>query len=478
MLINQLSSDGTENFTITNSTFLAFRIDDFKGNKFDFSNLLSIKLSWVLYDNTIDKTTDTKAFGYQNCSDPKFINFFANDQIIAPNDYYCFDTGQIVGKNLFGTDDTDTLSYILFQMDICDLEKTNNVTNNLNCKYYKSARDTISNSDLFVNILYNEIVFSPSNYSTPFTQAIKKYRNSLHLNLNKNDNFYFIRNSLTQDDNFILPQDQDFPDIFSINRIENFVGFRTDDELSSIYGSNKMKSFWQSNLHNIFFKYETSFKTYSRVYLKLPDVLANLNGFMDLIVWIMGFVNVYTQTQVSYTFFNRCVKIKMNDFGGSASASASNQIQQLQRLNRVSLIEMESSRVPIKGLHHNQNVIGDAPKNLNYSKQGNLDKENSKNFVENKNEKVEIENQNENEIIDDNISKNNSKNTNVHDHPVRNIDKRKEDEKQKEAEQQQEQFFRRNPIEEFENKSVLNLNNNINENNIDDQVVFILLISY
>jgi len=226
-----LTSDGTENFTITNTTFLAFRIDDNKGNEFNFSDVLSIKLSWELYDNNKDVTLDTKVFGYQRCSDPKFLDFFAIDPIFDPNDYYCFDTGQIAGKSIFGTEDTDTLSYILFQMDICDLN-TNSLTK-VNCKDYKKARDLISSKSLYLNILYNEVIFSPSDFNTPFTQAIKKHKNSLHLNLNKNYNFYFHRSTLTQDNNFILPDPQDVISLYGISRTENFVHFRTDDELNS-----------------------------------------------------------------------------------------------------------------------------------------------------------------------------------------------------------------------------------------------------
>jgi len=91
--------------------------------------------------------------------------------------------------------------------------------------------------------------------------------------------------------------------------------------------------------------------------LKIPDVLATLNGFMDLIVWIMGFVNIYTTTQLSNSFFNRCVKLKFNDFDKKT------QIQ--SRINTVKYIELGEARVPITGLH--QNVID--PKHENYPNQ-------------------------------------------------------------------------------------------------------------
>jgi len=465
VLINQLTSDGTENFTITNTTFVAFRIDDFKGNEFDFSNLFSIKLSWELYDNNKDVTKDNKVFSYQRCSDPKFLDFFAIDQIFDPNDYYCFDTGQIADKNLFGTDDTDTLSYLLFQMDICDLNT--NATTKVNCNDYKKAREIISTKNLFLNILYNEIIFSPSNFTTPFTQAIKKYRNSLHMNLHKLDNFYFNKNTLTQDNNFILPDSQDLVNVYSINRIENFVNFRTDDELSSIYNNStnqKTESSTLNNLQTIYFKYETNYKTYSRTYLKIPDVLATLNGFMDLIVWILGFVNVYTTTQLSYSFFNRCVKLKLNDF-----SQASSQIQ--SRINTVKFIEMGEARVFIKGLH--QQNVNDS-KHENYFNHENFDlnvKENFKN-AENNNEKIE----NEDIINIENIGfKNNNNN------PFRNnkisIEENEEKEEKKKGEKEEEFHLKGNaiwPSNQPETK-VLHLKNSekekiiVNNNEFEDR---------
>jgi len=375
VLINQLTSDGTENYTIANDTFLAFRIDDFKGNEFDFSNLFSIKISWELYDNNNDTTIDSKFFSYQRCSDPKFLDLFAKDLIFDPNDYYCLDTSQIAGKNLFGTDDTDQLSYLLFQLDICD------VKNNVNCKDYISSRDIIAKNKLHMNILYNHIIFTPTDFDTPFTPAIKKYRSGLHLNLNKRDVFYYMKNLLKQDSNILIPQEEELNEIYGVDNIERYVYFRTDQELNSIYGNNNSNTIGslENNLHNIYFKYEPNYKVFTRIYLKIPDVLASLNGFMDLVMWIIGFVNIYTRTHLWYSYFNRCIKLKVSDFSNANS--------QIQRINMTKYIRMGEARVPIKGLDQNVND----PENINYFNQENLKNvENNSEKIHNEDKKIDI----------------------------------------------------------------------------------------
>jgi len=96
-LTNQISP-----YEINPETFLAFRIEDVKGNFFNMLDILSIYISYTKYDNLNQKIIEKKYFNYETCDHPIYHKFFDEDsiKIFPPHEWLCFNTSKY-GEKIF-----------------------------------------------------------------------------------------------------------------------------------------------------------------------------------------------------------------------------------------------------------------------------------------------------------------------------------------------------------------------------------------
>jgi len=130
--------DKQENFSITNETFIAYRIA-----AFDDSSIMQTQIkpfiAHVIYDNINRTYIHWEEFKAISCSDNRFKHYFENS-IYKPNEWICFDFSGIPNHELYGGYSNPYNSYIQFYLDICELELKPNFFRKTNCTDYKQLR--------------------------------------------------------------------------------------------------------------------------------------------------------------------------------------------------------------------------------------------------------------------------------------------------------------------------------------------------
>lgn len=227
-------------FSIDTDTFLAFRIEDIKGNLFtNISDIFSIYISYELYDNINQKSIEKIFFNYESCNSQKYLKFFDQNtiKIFPPQEWFCFNTSKVIGKNLSGTVDTDTYSFLSLQLDVCHFDK--NYTAKNQCNEITKIRDFFSKNNLNLALLFNQINFSPADYKRPLKTNMMKYANTINRNIFRKDYISFVNHLVTQDDSIIFPDEHDLINLYWIEKtkIEKFFTIKSNDELQAIYSS-------------------------------------------------------------------------------------------------------------------------------------------------------------------------------------------------------------------------------------------------
>jgi len=350
-------TDETQSYTIDSDTFLAFRIEDIKGNFINMSGIFSVYISYQNYDNIKQNFTEKQYFNFETCDDPKYSDYFTDFEmkIFPPQEWLCLNTSQIIGKNLSGTVDTDTYSYLSLQLDVCRFDS--NFTNKGNCSDPNNVKQLFFLNDLNLAIIYPQINFFPKNFTFPLQSSLKKYTNPINRNVFQNDHLPFMKHLVKQDDSLLFVQEYELPEFYGIDqtKIEKYFSIKNEEELKYIYSTRGDPEI--NNIYNLIFTFDMDYNVYLRTYLKIQDVLANVNGIMDFLVFLFGITSFYARPKLDLHLFNKCVNVKFEESG--------NKIDKFEYLKKISF-ELHKRKDSFYGNENKTNIIYD--QNSNKSK--------------------------------------------------------------------------------------------------------------
>jgi hypothetical protein len=306
--LEKILPEQPENYTISKETFFAWRVTDFGLKTYNSSILFEVSASYEIYDNIDTKVKNFKSFASTSCKGSHYENIF-NNSIYKAEDWNCLDFKQIENLQIFGSWDTIEYSYLLLQMQICDIDYIN--SKKRNCKDFKKVKDSLSKNNLLMNFLYYEVDFKANNYESPLQKVFKTYFFNINLNLQKMDFLKFQNTKLEQDDSYLFSGQIEKANMYGIYPLEKLNFFRSDEELKLIYDSDEQKT--EENFYSLFIMFDMVFNKYSRNYLKIQDVMGNVNGFMEFFILIVSFVSIYSDFRLEYYLFNKLVNVKVKD---------------------------------------------------------------------------------------------------------------------------------------------------------------------
>ena len=361
---------------------------------------------------------------YVNCSSldnfPKELN---QDQFKGN---YCFNINHLAGGYWMD----DTLTTLAFNIRRC-----NNLTQakyNITCATDNEVK-AISGGAIFLNYVYLNRVIQPQNFNYPI-KIIKKYSYDTY-NIDKkavfNYEIFYNRANLNTDSGIIFE---------SNNNTINYVEL---DYLRSFNGNIDYMGDYVVSLQ-IFVSEKINY--YSRSYIRLQDVIANVMAFMDLIMILIKLIyGFYLDDEYSVYLYKTLFKLYIED----ELNFESNTIYKPDRLNIIpfnmkknsnNINKEEVELTNLKELPVNLDNQSEAKRQLQYNSQTNpdLNNDNYANIsIKSVKDKFPDEHISVNENIDnndDNIIKNNSPYINIdYNKDFKTIDVNKHKHKSKKA---------------------------------------------
>jgi hypothetical protein len=229
------------------------------------------------YSNLANGTTIFKPIPSKQCTQEDFPSF-KEDQFksLALDSYIC---PTVTEFDIFGSYSGSEISLLAIQLKLCDWETLNNT-----CRSKEEIQRAISGNLTTFEFLYADYLIDIKNYSSPIQQYLTLTYRSIdprnfkqnYINLQENkiktDNGFFLKNEVNMD--YLKPVEER-GDFTVVQQDKRVIAFQI---LSSNF-----------NL------------TIMRQYIKVPDVLASVGGFLKLCLfmftWFNQILNYFEENQ-------------------------------------------------------------------------------------------------------------------------------------------------------------------------------------
>ena len=266
--------------------FLAFRIININDNSIDFSNKIFpilYYLTWKKNELGIKITNQIEKIQFSKCDLVNFRKREIDMNNFNIQDFYCFNFSDYN----FGEDINKEMSYIL-ELNLCPnkLKYNPNDSNSINKCSEKNFINNLSNYK--IEILYPEIYHQPYNISYLIKFGLKSIKYSLSYNLLTNNYIYIQENKIKDDKGWFLRKYKE-KNLLSINNFKSEYILRNSDLL--INGGDS--TFFTINLI-----YSKDYSIYTRYYIKIPEILANIVVFIRIIMLFFKNILDYFHTKI------------------------------------------------------------------------------------------------------------------------------------------------------------------------------------
>jgi len=290
---------------LNNSEFIfGVRLEDYNGNNVEMQKYLFPRFNYAKY--FLNRTTNEFEIIYIPIEVIKCDKFEKSLKEIPKSPYnlstfFCPDFSQIKeGLQIGGYWDDLDFKYLQLDLSICsDLNFTD-------CKDVNIIDERTSKEPLLISIIYPEVIFYADNYTKPFQYRFKNYYNFLSRKIQIMDEIFLGHNILTQDAGLMLEDkvEENTTSIMRINSKFNFPTVLQKDDPKKI-------NVYTNDLYSCCLIFYKNYYSHTRRYAKLQDLIANVKGFMELIVFILGiFYKIYSKHRLDAYLFNRLLIIK------------------------------------------------------------------------------------------------------------------------------------------------------------------------
>lgn len=200
--------------------------------------------------------------------------------------------------------DDQSLTYLKLDLGFCSRNETKS------CKNFNEIvkKNALKDNKIYVSLIYPEIIFNAEDYRRPFVYRFKNYWALLASNFQYNDEFYIGYNHLSEDSGILFEVINDKKELggFRIEPKMNFFDKEEMDDTSKLNSSNRF-------IYSLSIYFDKYYKYHVRKYMKLQDLLGNIKGFMDLIIFIFAILyKIYNKYRFNIYLYNRLVYIKEN----------------------------------------------------------------------------------------------------------------------------------------------------------------------
>jgi len=161
---------------------------------------------------------------------------------------------------------------------------------------------------MYLEFLYQETIFSPNDYEKPLKNRLNSFFNYLSVNFFNFDSVFFQKTVVEQENGILLSNEKAPTHMYGINKIKNYNTFVTDEEFDEYYKHDQFSENYV--VYACSFEYDQHYTRYLRKYKQIEDVLGNVNGFMELIIPILGAIYcVYNKYRFDTFLFNKLVNV-------------------------------------------------------------------------------------------------------------------------------------------------------------------------
>lgn len=364
-----------------NQTHFIFgvRIENEDNKYFNHSKYLHANLIyWVL--NTSDSTkNEWKNIPLRSCADLHFRieeNHKSFFESINKSEWLCPDINNFGKVNLTGDWEDTIIKYFEFKFSFCEdvgvqyNEKENrNLTHATNCKDYKEfLNDKLANDRFYVSLILKRFRTDYQNYTNPYDYKLTKLYNRLYSKITKYDE---VRLSIIEfiDDTGLIFEIEESDYRF---RSFDFNSYKSRSGYTDILNEGITKE--NNNHYSLDIISESVMRNYKRKYKKIQEVLAEVMGFMEWIIFVTKILcSAYSNFRFDMLLFNRLVnipdylKINKNVFNNKIGMS----------LNRNN-IENISKILNLYNENNTNNIIDERNNQVNKNKHNDHNKDNSK----------------------------------------------------------------------------------------------------
>ena len=286
---------------------LAFRMENLDGEFIDISNkIYPIIYYYSRYSNDSSYRSEYKKeeyLSYHICNESDYDEFNLSEHY---GKLYCVDWE---GKKFGGYWDNKYIYYFEIRLYFCSNGQTYSI-NNTNCTSMEILNKlfNIDNPILF-SLYYPVYYFDHNSIKNPLSKNYKNYFYYLNHKLQKNDRIY-IKNYILKDDQSWLFVNNKKKSVWGVDQITSDFSYSTEEQLTK---ENSSSMFYLMNV------YMTPDKTYySRFYIKIQDVIAEIGGIIGVFSSITrifcNFINGKLQKIKILEFLFDMKEWKYNDF--------------------------------------------------------------------------------------------------------------------------------------------------------------------
>ena len=220
-----------------------------------------------------------------------YQNLFSNHPL---NQTYCIKN---LNESIFGTFQKEKYSFIYIELFECK-----NTTENKNCLPQEQIDYYLNGT--FISIAYQEIVIDPCNYNMPNQPIIGEYYTTISHNYFKEIHMYFKEVEIITDKGILFNQKQS----------------KKFSQLADVYDMISFKINSQ-NFAEISIKVYHKTDLYTRNYIDLENVIANIGGFVKFMSMIFYFLHyIFLQGGINEKIINKLFLIQNKTHFGNGNS--------------------------------------------------------------------------------------------------------------------------------------------------------------
>jgi hypothetical protein len=270
-------------FPAVNSTYYNFSEEnfpiyfnfyhDFTGQLVDISEYLYIN---IVYSNVTRNDSGGPPSDWYH-EDRIFLNQIKCDQMpeikerggIPKQDYYCVKYPK--GNKWMMADNYITYPVIYIQFSLCNFNKTD-------CKDFEKAKKFFSKNKIIFSLVKMDAKFYPLNANQPLKDAVTFNYFTINYNFHRTENHYMSFVEL-DDDQGILFQTSNKTSSFESVQVDYSYHFVDDEDVP-----------YNPVLYEVSFSINYSYKSLSRSYMKIPELIAQVSGIIEIVRIIFSII--------------------------------------------------------------------------------------------------------------------------------------------------------------------------------------------
>ena len=248
------------------------------------NNKSDLAFNWTIKELEISKCNI-------NDFNENYQNLFSNHPL---NHTYCIKN---LNERIFGTFQNEKYSFIFIELFECK-----NTTEKKNCLPQEQIDYYLNGT--FIAIAYQEIVIDPCNYNMPNQPIIGEYYTTISHNYFKEIHMYFKEVEVITDKRVLFSQKQS----------KKFTQFADVSDMISFKINSK-------NFAEISIKVYHKTDLYTRSYIDLENVVANIGGFVKCMSMIFYFLHyIFLQGGINEKIINKLFLIQNKTFFGKGNS--------------------------------------------------------------------------------------------------------------------------------------------------------------